>query len=222
MFFPERICSIRSGDLVLEIGPGGLPHPRANVFLEKLFEDDKVAEAQRGFSGKLKTDKEVVYYGGGVFPFKDKGFDYVIASHVLEHVSDIENFLAEMFRVANKGYIEYPLIYYDYVYDFPEHSTFLKFSHGKLLYLPKRMTSLSEFSEVTRFFYESLRAGHVSLIDGLRKELFEGFEWVAPFKIERAIRISDMCWEDVEIGPGPKAGSSILRKGKTALQRLLR
>lgn len=221
MFFPERIKSIKSDDCILEIGPGGSPHPRSDVFLERTFDDEKIAEGQRGYTPKLTTQKKILYYDGGSFPFQDKEFDYVICSHVLEHIPDIESFLDEMFRVANKGYIEYPLIYYDYIYNFPEHLTFFKFNQGILYYLPKSMTLLSEFSEVNRFFYESLKAGHICLIDGLKQELFEGFEWDEPFRIERAKKISDVCYKDIKINPPYNMRSSLLWKAKTALKRIL-
>ena len=41
-------------------------------------------------------------------PFKDKEFDYVILSHVLEHVPNIFEFTKEVERVAKAGYIELP------------------------------------------------------------------------------------------------------------------
>jgi ubiquinone/menaquinone biosynthesis C-methylase UbiE len=41
-------------------------------------------------------------------PFKDKEFDYIIASHVVEHVEDISYFLNELSRVGKRGYIEVP------------------------------------------------------------------------------------------------------------------
>jgi len=41
-------------------------------------------------------------------PFKDKEFDFVIASHVLEHVKDFEFFIKELERISTKGYIELP------------------------------------------------------------------------------------------------------------------
>ena len=41
-------------------------------------------------------------------PFKDKEFDYIIASHVVEHVEDISYFLNELSRVGRRGYIEIP------------------------------------------------------------------------------------------------------------------
>jgi Methylase involved in ubiquinone/menaquinone biosynthesis len=42
------------------------------------------------------------------FPFNDKEFDFVIASHVIEHVEDVDFFLKELERVSKKGYIEVP------------------------------------------------------------------------------------------------------------------
>ena len=41
-------------------------------------------------------------------PFKNNEFDFVIASHVLEHVEDFKFFIKELERVSNKGYIELP------------------------------------------------------------------------------------------------------------------
>ena len=41
-------------------------------------------------------------------PFEDKEFDFVIASHVIEHVEDFEFFLKELERISTKGYIELP------------------------------------------------------------------------------------------------------------------
>jgi SAM-dependent methyltransferase len=96
--------SIKPEDRVLEIGSGGTPHERADVFLEKEF-DEKEAQAQRGYAKKLKTNKPVVYYKGGRFPFEDNEFDYVICTHVLEHIpsDSLEYFVAELTRVAKKA-----------------------------------------------------------------------------------------------------------------------
>lgn len=126
MFFPERITSIKSSHRVLEIGPGSTPHPRADVLLEKRYSSTSEYYAQCGNEGSKEFDQRFVFYDGRKFPFNDHEFDYVICSHVLEHISDIEYFLSEVFRVSKAGYFEYPLIYYDYIYDIAEHITFLK------------------------------------------------------------------------------------------------
>jgi SAM-dependent methyltransferase len=41
-------------------------------------------------------------------PFKDKEFDYVILSHVMEHVPNLIDFKEELVRIAKAGYIELP------------------------------------------------------------------------------------------------------------------
>ena len=41
-------------------------------------------------------------------PFKDKEFDYVILSHVMEHVPNLIEFKNEIERIAKAGYIELP------------------------------------------------------------------------------------------------------------------
>ena len=53
-------------------------------------------------------DKNFVKLDGNRLPFEDNHFDFVIASHVLEHVEDYKFFINELERVSNKGYIELP------------------------------------------------------------------------------------------------------------------
>ena len=53
-------------------------------------------------------DKNFVKLDGKKLPFEDNHFDFVIASHVLEHVEDYKFFINELERVSSKGYIELP------------------------------------------------------------------------------------------------------------------
>ena len=53
-------------------------------------------------------DKTFIKINEKKLPFKDKEFDFIIASHVVEHVEDISYFLNELARVGKKGYIEVP------------------------------------------------------------------------------------------------------------------
>lgn len=184
MFFPDRIKNINRKEQVLEVGPGGSPHPRSDVLLEKSF-DQKTAEAQRGYAPAFKTKKKVVFYDSQKFPFKDNEFDYVICSHVLEHVKDVPFFTSELHRVAKKGYLEFPTVYYDFIYNFHEHITLLLYRNGKIHFIDKESSGLNDLLSIQRLFYESLRAGYDSLIVDL-KEIFSkdssGLEESKPVK----------------------------------------
>ncbi len=194
MFFPEKITLIRPQDKVLEIGPGSSPHLRSNAFLELSYDSAEDKLSQRG--GVLNEgdfgDRPVHYYQGETFPFKDNQFDYVICSHVIEHVDDPENFMREVFRVGNgRGYIEYPLITYEYLYDFSVHLNFVKFDFYQniLNFLPKRETSFKEFSGVSAIFYRTLECGWNDLCVINKNLFFEGVEFEHPFVIEKALQI---------------------------------
>ena len=58
-------------------------------------------------------DKKFIKLTEKKLPFKDKEFDFVIASHVMEHVEDIDFFIKELERVSRKGYIELPTMLED-------------------------------------------------------------------------------------------------------------
>ena len=61
------------------------------------------------------------HYSEGVFvqsegdktPFADKEFDFVIATHIAEHVPDPKKFMAELMRISKRGYIETPTPFFD-------------------------------------------------------------------------------------------------------------
>ena len=81
---------------VLDIGCGFRAHKNASVIADiKNFSD-------------FYKDKEFVQIKDKKLPFKDKEFDFVIASHVIEHVNDCEFFIKEIERISSKGYIELP------------------------------------------------------------------------------------------------------------------
>lgn len=196
MFFPEKIVSIKSSDRVLEVGPGGNPYYRSDVLLEKKF-DEGDAREQRGHAQELNTDKQIVYYDGEKFPFNDNEFDYVVCSHVLEHISsdEIEEFVLELERVARKGYFEFPTIYYDYIYNFPKHLTFLLYKNHTINYLGKEKTELKLFLSVQNFFYQSADAGHTCLSRSLKNYFFQGFEWKDKIKLIKVDSIDDVIFD---------------------------
>ena len=95
-------CPVDKDALVLEVGSGASPYFRANVLC------DAYEETQERFFTPLVHDRPTVLAFVERLPFKDDAFDFVIASHVLEHSADPERFLSEIQRVARAGYIEVP------------------------------------------------------------------------------------------------------------------
>ncbi|MBA3034977.1 MAG: class I SAM-dependent methyltransferase [Desulfobacterium sp.] len=221
MFFPERIQSIKRSDNVLEIGPGGNPHPRSDILLEMEFDDEKEAEIQRSNTPPLITDKKIIYYNGTHFPFKSKEFDYVICSHVLEHVENIELFLNELVRVACRGYIEFPTIYYDYLYNVPTHKTMLIYKNGIIWYLPKENTPIAQSKPITDFFYKTLELRYSGIIQDLKQFFFQGFEWNEDIKFKKAERLEEITYNLMEINLHKKERKSIKKKLLLEFDRLL-
>ena len=58
-------------------------------------------------------DKKFIRLTEKKLPFKDKEFDFVVASHVMEHVEDVNFFIKELERVSKKDYIELPTMLED-------------------------------------------------------------------------------------------------------------
>ena len=58
-------------------------------------------------------DKKFIRLTEKKLPFKDNEFDFVVASHVMEHVEDIVFFIKELERVSKKGYVELPTMLED-------------------------------------------------------------------------------------------------------------
>ncbi len=199
---------------MLEIGPGSLPHRRSDAFLELSFGNDLERISQRGgvLAEVTLGQRPVHHYDGGRFPFSDGEFDYVICSHVIEHVADPQQFMQEIFRVGSgRGYLEYPLTTYEYLYDFEVHLQFLKFDGERrvLKYLPKKDTALHEFAAVSSFFRKSLESGWDDLCAANKALFFEGFEFDKPFLVEKVSRVDAM----------QASVSMISRKGR--IRRLL-
>ena len=89
---------------VLDVGSGQSPHPRADVLLEKFPEDN----LHRAGDAIDRRDPRLVVGDALAMPFPDGAFDYVIASHIAEHVDDPAAFCREVARVGRQGYIETP------------------------------------------------------------------------------------------------------------------
>ena len=92
----QSILSKKSDWKILDIGCGY----SANTFATTICDVQDLSEFYK--------EKNFIKLNNKNLPFKDKEFDFVIASHVLEHVEDFKFFISELERVSNKGYIELP------------------------------------------------------------------------------------------------------------------
>lgn len=183
MFFPDKITSITDKCIVLEVGPGGSPHPRADILLEKVFQEEAETVAQRGYAPEPKLNKKIIYYDGGLFPFDDKEFDYVICTHVLEHVplEELLVFISELQRVAKAGFIEFPTIFYELINHQNVHLWYMNYRNDTVLFLDKNIFESNYVHKVFReMFYGSDRY-MTKAFSRYRELFFTHFEWSGGF-----------------------------------------
>jgi SAM-dependent methyltransferase len=101
---------IRDGAIVLDVGSGHRPHPRADVLCEKYLDDD----TQRGSAAVV--DRPLVLGDIQSLPFRPGAFDYIITRHILEHLDDPDTFFREITRVSKAGYIETPSLIWEHLH----------------------------------------------------------------------------------------------------------
>jgi uncharacterized protein YbaR (Trm112 family) len=103
--------------LVLEVGSGQAPHPRADVLVDKYVADD----FERPHEVGIDFAKPFVVADGHRLPFADGSFAYAIALHVLEHATDPQRFAGELSRVADAGFVQVPSAVSELTFGWPYH-----------------------------------------------------------------------------------------------------
>lgn len=131
-------CPVPTEALVLEVGSGGNPYARANVLL------DAYENTRERHWVPLKSDRPTVLGFVENLPFKDKSFDFVIASHVFEHSTEPEQFLRELQRVAKAGYIEVPDAFMERVNPYRDHRLEITVRQNKLVVRKKPQWAVDE------------------------------------------------------------------------------
>ncbi|HOX04636.1 MAG TPA: class I SAM-dependent methyltransferase [Candidatus Paceibacterota bacterium] len=107
---------IRAGDLVLDVGCGHFPNPRADVICDMISENKER-------SGDLVRDRSFVWARAEKLPFASDAFDFVVLSHVLEHTFEPEKLLGEIQRVGRRGYIETPAAWREFLVPLEFHAS---------------------------------------------------------------------------------------------------
>ena len=125
--FRRLFCPVKKDALVLEVGSGGSPYFRSNVLI------DAYESTRERHWAPLITDRPSLLGFGEALPFKDNAFDFVIASHVLEHSSNPDFFLKELQRVAKAGYIETPDAFMERINPYWDHRSEVTIQDNQLL-----------------------------------------------------------------------------------------
>jgi len=138
---------------ILDIGCGYTAHSNASVICD-------VQDLSHFYK-----DKKFIRLKEKTLPFKNKEFDFVIASHVMEHVDDVDYFIKELERVSVKGYIELPTILEDNLVfeNKKDHLWHMEFDDNKNeLLISKKiqflepMITVSSIKKLSKYFRQSL------------------------------------------------------------------
>jgi SAM-dependent methyltransferase/uncharacterized protein YbaR (Trm112 family) len=138
---------IGPNDLVLDVGSGHSPNPRSDILCDRYIEDD----TERG--GSIRVDRPLIVADGHNLPFKDKAFDYVIASHIIEHMDDPARFCSELARVAKRGFIASPTELAEHMFYWSFHKWYVNKLGNRLVLHPK-VNVPNIFGDLFDYFYE--------------------------------------------------------------------
>lgn len=158
---------VKSDGLVLDVGSGGTPYPRSDVLL------DRLTGAEHRCGDAMMIDRHSVFGDAQKMPFKDKSFDFVVASHILEHMADPDRFIKELQRVGKAGYIETPNAIFERFHPYDIHCLEVMAVDG-VLHIHKKarpvedpylgtLAFLDEDEKWKRFFFERIDMFHVRL-----------------------------------------------------------
>ncbi len=99
--------------LVIDVGGGMAPFPRADWVIDALSFDQRGAllrsrQAEQPHRVRRDTWVQRDLCSREPWPLSDRQFDYAVCSHVLEDLRDPVWVCAEMSRIAKAGYVEVP------------------------------------------------------------------------------------------------------------------
>jgi len=151
---------IAPAGLVLDVGSGHRPNPRANILLDNEMEASEHRSGKKAFAPQ---HKQMVIGDALNMPFGDKEFDYIIASHIAEHLDDPEKFGKELARTGRKGYIETPGPLDEFFLNEPFHKWVVKVRRDRMIFSRKR--KFKPFSSLLYkiYYLNQDRTGHTSL-----------------------------------------------------------
>ena len=145
-FFRKFNIGYKNSDLVLDVGSGNDPHPRADLLVDF---------AQKNYSrpfGLVKDERPFIVADIHALPFKSKIIDFVVCSQVLEHVDDPAKAVSELARIGRGGYIELPSVYFQKLADIAHHKWFTGTCDEGILFMRKKSPCFDIM--LAKFFFE--------------------------------------------------------------------
>lgn len=189
-------CPVGQKDLVLEVGSGGNPYARANILL------DAYEETRERHWAPLIADRKTVLGFVENLPFRDKCFDFVIASHVLEHSSDPALFISELQRVAKAGYIEVPDAFMERINPYKDHRLEITVRDAKL-FIRKKESWIVEQETVDLYEHRAKRVVTGELMPSRPFEFHVRYYWQDKIDFEVINPETDASWVPMETSRPP-------------------
>ena len=120
-----------------------------------------VADVQNFSKFYEEKSKKFVLIKDKNLPFSNNQFDFVYASHVIEHVEDLSFFISELKRISRQGYIELPTILEDNIVlstnSSDDHKWMFKFDDVEKVLLVEKKKQLIEPFITHGVLFDSLR-----------------------------------------------------------------
>lgn len=142
---------------VLDLGSGHHPHPRANILVDSEL---GISKHRSGKPIKLDEKQPFVLADACALLFKDKAFDYVIASHIAEHADNPKAFCKELTRISRRGYIETPSKLTEIFLGESFHRRYVWRKGSTLIFKKKHRTKPVSELFYRLFYYNVERMGH--------------------------------------------------------------
>lgn len=161
---------------VLDVGSGHNPHPRANVVVDKFIDDNY----HRLTDIKVLNKQQFINADGENLPFKAKEFDYVLCSHVLEHVDHPDKFLDELIRVGKRGYLETPSLLGEHLIPKASHKWLLLDIDDKLIIVNKQRVNFNTSHDFSLLFLDYFQQNSLGykILQRTHQQLFTvNYEW---------------------------------------------
>ena len=142
--------------LVLDVGAGNNPHPRADVLCEKYLYDD----FHRG-AGGAATDLPLVVGDASALPFKSDSIDVIVSANTIEHLDDPAGFFVEAGRVAHSGLFTAPSALQEHLRSYIYHPWMIEQQDDTLVFQAKDRVVINP--KVHDFFTKNIMNDNLGL-----------------------------------------------------------